>query len=222
MAGSDLVSTTKKYEESGYVTIGYSKFKADTDNYSPLLSAAAQEVQADLVLSCTTSLDDREEILAQDRATPTISNTSGSGGYILSSGGRAPAASMGSSTAAENMVGPSVAEVIPQSQYIAIFMRKHVVLLGANLEPLDASKVRLDPAAHGLSVGSVVEGSPAALAGVLPGDILEAVDQDSVTNLGDYIKLIDAKAGKLVHLTLLRGGSEKTLDVQLNSIPGGP
>jgi membrane-associated protease RseP (regulator of RpoE activity) len=141
-----------------------------------------------------------------------VNSMGGTGGYIQSQGGRTPASSMSTPSAAENMVGPSVANAVPESLYRAVFLRRHVVLLGANLEPHGT---------QGLAVASVVDGSPAQAAGIRPGDIVVAVDGEPVADLVGYKRLIDARAGKRIHLTVSRDGAETAVDVQLNSLPGG-
>jgi hypothetical protein len=111
----------------GYTVIGYAKFTADTDDYVPILHAQADAVQADLVLSSITPEGFSNQVVAMDQATPNLNNQNNSGGYQVSVGGRAPAASMGSLNAQANMPGgATVMGSVPRSIYRAVFLRKRV------------------------------------------------------------------------------------------------
>jgi hypothetical protein len=215
---ADLPAETRKYEQRGYLAIGYSRFVADSDNYSAQLHAQADQVQADLVLSAITAAGYRNDVVAMDQA-PTMSNMSNSGGYLPPSGGKVAATpSLGSPSASDNTSVASLSDSVPQSEYVAVFMRRHVVLLGANL---DDRRPPASPGA-GMAIASIVAGSPAATAGLVPGDFITAVDGETFADLNAYKALIDARAGKLVHLSVVRGGAETTVDVQLNSLQAAP
>jgi serine protease Do len=77
--------------------------------------------------------------------------------------------------------------------------------LGVTLEP-----VRLDSAytgALGLVIVEIERGSPAEHAGLLPGDVIIGVEQDSLDSPADLADRIeDAGAGAPIELQLLRGG----------------
>lgn len=217
----DLAAETAKYERMGYVVIGVSKFKADTDDYSAALRAQALAVQADTVLSSSYPAGFRNDVTAMDQATPTINNMANAGGYINETGGRTPATSMASPSDMTNLVAPSMGGAVALTEYRAVFLRKRAVLCGANLEPLSGAQAMMEHAAHGLNVASVVDGSPAKEAGILPGDIVESVDGQAVADVDTYKRLINAKAGTTAHFTLNRKGEEMTVDVRLNPMPSG-
>lgn len=64
----------------------------------------------------------------------------------------------------------------------------------------------------------VVEGGPAATAGVEPGDIITAFDGRPITRVDELVVQIRAKAvGESVVLTILRGGQEREVRVMLDS-----
>jgi S1-C subfamily serine protease len=70
------------------------------------------------------------------------------------------------------------------------------------------------PAAPGLLVRAVVEGSPAATAGVAEGDLVAAVDGVPVPSVDDLWDALDAVADRpSVEVTLLRGVDERTVTV---------
>jgi len=123
----DLADEAQRAQLRGYTVIGYAKFTADTDDYVPILHAQADAVQADLVLSSITPEGFSNQVVAMDQATPNLNNQNNSGGYQVSVGGRAPAASMGSLNAQSNMGGGgTVMCSVPRSIYRAVFLRKHV------------------------------------------------------------------------------------------------
>lgn len=62
-------------------------------------------------------------------------------------------------------------------------------------------------------VGSVNPGSPAADAGVRPGDVILAVDGERVVNFGRIIEIVSASDGRALPLMLWRGGEEMHLDI---------
>ncbi len=68
------------------------------------------------------------------------------------------------------------------------------------------------PDVDGLLVGGVVEGSPAAAAGLAEGDVLTAVDGQPVGDVDALWDALDA-AGDSVELTVLRGTDERTVTV---------
>ncbi len=66
-----------------------------------------------------------------------------------------------------------------------------------------------------------LEGSPAARAGILPGDFILSVDGTSVDGLSmfDIEELLGGKPGSVVHLSILRSGSDEPETVD---VPRGP
>ena len=105
---------------------------------------------------------------------------------------------------------------------------------GADLTPELAEVLNLDADAGAL-VQSVVPDSPAAEAGVeagdaevtvagqrirAGGDLITAVDGAAVTGMDDVIAAVDTKQpGDEVELTLVRGGDERTVTVELDDRP---
>lgn len=85
----------------------------------------------------------------------------------------------------------------------------------------DLAKSYSLPVQHGLMVGSVSTGSPAAQAGVERGDIITAINGKSLESAGQLEQLIrTANVGQRVTLTLLRAnGSTVTVPVTLQEMP---
>ncbi len=71
-------------------------------------------------------------------------------------------------------------------------------------------------AGPGVRVAQVVEGSPAAAAGILAADVVVALDGAEVTDLAAYARLLKAHApGDRVRVTVLRDGVETVLETTL-------
>jgi hypothetical protein len=218
----EMLEQTAKYERAGYLVIGYSKFSADIDDYSPALRAQAQTVQADVVLSSAYNKGTRTEMGPMGPGSPTLHNMANSGGYIVSQGSRPPATATPDVNPVDNMIAAGQGNTVGVAEYRAVFMRKRAVLMGANLALLSGAQSTVDRVSHGLNVTSVVDGSPAQQAGILAGDIIVAVDDQPVNDLDGYKTLIDARAGRSARIALVRNGSEMTIPVQLNPLPKGP
>jgi hypothetical protein len=220
---TDLVGETARYVRKGYEVIGYSKFSADTDDYSAPLRAEAEVVKADIVLSSSYAKGYRTEVGPMDRGNPTLgNNSSNSGGYIVSGGSRPPATGTPQANPADNMAAGQNSSDVGVSEYRAVFMRRRAVIMGANLEALSGAEAMLSHVTHGLRVSSVVNGSPAMHAGILADDIVESVDGQPLSDVDGYRQLVDSRAGTAVRVTLVRNGEEITVPVQLNSLPKAP
>ena len=77
-----------------------------------------------------------------------------------------------------------------------------------------------DDGGAGAAVTTVLAGSPAAVAGVQPGDVVEAVDSHLVSSLADLqARLYAAPPGTTLRLTVVRSGAVDTLPV---TVVAGP
>jgi len=87
--------------------------------------------------------------------------------------------------------------------------------------------VRLAPAQQvnghtsGLLVTAVVDGGPAAAAGVLVGDVLVALDTVAIDDPEDLIGRLRGRAGQSMALTVVRGGAATTLTATVGERPRG-
>ena len=66
---------------------------------------------------------------------------------------------------------------------------------------------------RGLLVTSVIEGSPAAQAGVRAGDVITAVDGETVDSSGELSRVINRKKEGEVALTIIRNKAQQTIRV---------
>lgn len=89
--------------------------------------------------------------------------------------------------------------------------------LGVTLSSVNALTGN-DDATSGANVMSVEEGGPADEAGIKAGDVITALDGDTVTSAdGLIISLREYEVGDTVKLTLMRNGREQEVDVTLGS-----
>ncbi|MGO9474468.1 MAG: PDZ domain-containing protein, partial [Rhodomicrobium sp.] len=91
--------------------------------------------------------------------------------------------------------------------------------VSADVTQEEAAKLGWE-APRGAKVVKPVEGSPAAAAGLQPGDIVVTLDGMEIENAAGFVAAIGGKApGAAVKLRLLRGGKEKTAGVTLAARP---
>ncbi|MBV9666388.1 MAG: PDZ domain-containing protein, partial [Actinobacteria bacterium] len=80
--------------------------------------------------------------------------------------------------------------------------------------------VSLQDAANGAQVTDVASGTPAAKAGMSVGDVITAIDGQSVGGASDLVTAIRShKAGDKVQLTVQRNGASRTLSITLGNRP---
>ncbi len=84
--------------------------------------------------------------------------------------------------------------------------------------------LKIQPLASGAIVQSVQEGSPAASAGMLAGDIIQSVNGVPLRNIADWIISLDEllPASEPLNLTVQRGAENLTVKVQPQELPAIP
>lgn len=95
--------------------------------------------------------------------------------------------------------------------------------LGVSIQPLTpdiAANLGTKPR-HGVLIGDVVPGGPAAGAGLEPGDIVTAVNGGAVADPGQLMsRVARLSPGSNADLHILRGGSDQEISVKLGKRPG--
>jgi serine protease Do len=99
--------------------------------------------------------------------------------------------------------------------------------LGITMQPLDRELADYFgiPEATGAVVNSVVEGSPAAKAGIAPGDVVTrfdgvAIEGEKEEDLGDFQRLVaGTRPGQEISLEILRGRKPRTLELHVGTQP---
>jgi GNAT superfamily N-acetyltransferase len=122
---------------------------------------------------------------------------------------------------------------------VATWLREAVVYLGDRTEPLTSTLAGASPAAGaakpaegrrvslgtmpdfefagpGVRVGSVLDGTPAKAAGILPGDVILAIDGKPVADLREYSAVLRGhQAGDKLRIHLRRGDAERDVEATL-------
>jgi putative serine protease PepD len=143
-------------------------------------------------------------------------NPGNSGGPLLNAEGRVIGVNsqIASSSRQSSGVGfavpvDTVKEVVPQ------------LLSGGDIERAYLGvSTTVDPSEDGAVVAAIAQGGPAAASDLRTGDRITAVDGRAVKEPGDVsTAVLQRKPGDKVKLTVVRGGEQRTIDVQLGTRP---
>ena len=97
-------------------------------------------------------------------------------------------------------------------------MAKVKLNLGVFVGPLDEETHKRLETYNGIRVRAVAEGSPAHLAGILPGDVILIMGKDDVRSVESFSKdLLPKYAGQTITIQLDRNGTDIEKVVHLNS-----
>ncbi len=123
----------------------------------------------------------------------------------------------------------TVKDVVAQIQKSGHVTRGYLGVEAQAVSPAMATAMHLPKLARdgedgdagaGALVASVQKDSPAAHAGVQPGDVVRAVDGQAVTNPRDLARNVaNVAPGTATKLDLVRDGSTRTIDVTLGNLP---
>src|SRR6516162_7204057 len=92
-------------------------------------------------------------------------------------------------------------------------MRIIVGLFGANFRNLTTSESQQIGSVNGITLITVTQGSPAAAAGFVPGDIITKVNDQVVVDMKQFQQLLKENQGKATKLRAFRSGKlvERTI-----------
>lgn len=111
-----------------------------------------------------------------------------------------------------------MAQLISQGRVIRPWVG---VVYGGEVDPQTAQAYNLGTD-HGVVVRQVEPSSPAAHAGVQPGDIITAVNDDRIGNWNDFVRdVVTKKIGDTVTLSIVRDHSSRRIPVLLAERPAG-
>lgn len=113
------------------------------------------------------------------------------------------------------MVSGGLGLAVPSNQARAFLAAAARPKMGIMVQPV---RLRGGPESQtdALLIAEVLDQSPAATAGVLVGDVLMAVDGRAVTGWDDLAARLST-AGRVIHLALLRGERQVSIDLSLDA-----
>ena len=110
-------------------------------------------------------------------------------------------------------------QVLPQLGERGKVIRGYLGIAAAPVTPEAARELRL-PAPRGALVAEVTPGSPAARAGVQPGDVITAFQGEDVNTPRDLTRRVaGTPPGATAKLAIARHGDQRTLEVKLGELP---
>ncbi|HEY8878642.1 MAG TPA: PDZ domain-containing protein [Roseateles sp.] len=203
------------YARRGYVLIGSSSFNSGQSESDAAAVEQGRRVGADLVVI----LDPRYTGTVNGSipiTTPTTS-TSYTQGTATAYGKGGPVTAYGSSTTTTYGTQTNyVPFAVNRNDYSAGYFVKRRWAFGAMWRDLTDAERQALQSNRGVAVRLVVEGTPAFIADILPGDIILAVNGAPVFGQEELSRLIRANAGKKTPFTVYRQGGQRQIDVQLN------
>jgi len=209
----------------GYNVLGYASFEANARDYSSALHKKAEELQADIVLVSSAYARTQSGVIPLITYQPGQTSTTYSSGQVnanaYGTGGSVYGTANYSGVSTTTASGTFNTNYIPYSverrTFSAVFLRRYHYLIGARWKPLDDEQRRALQRNSGLCVVFVIEGTPAFRANILPGDILLTLDNEPIES-PDWLNAKSLeKAGQLVKFSVLRNGTEKTIELRINS-----
>jgi Do/DeqQ family serine protease len=83
-------------------------------------------------------------------------------------------------------------------------------VISLKADAIDQSKLNLPKGTKGVLVANVLSKSPAAVVGIKPGDVITAVNDKPVANVGDFYRLLNDAQSRNLTFTLVRDGETVT------------
>lgn len=160
--------------------------------------------------------------------TDTAINPGNSGGPLLNLKGEVVGVNFAINTTSGSNSGVGFAipvsvveKIVPALINDGGYSYSYLGISGASINASVADEQNLDENTLGVYVATVVDGGPAAEAGVQEGDIITAIDSQSVTRFEDLISYLfrSTTPDQTVTLHIIRDGAEMTLDVTVAQRP---
>lgn len=211
----DTGALVDAYAKRGYVLIGSASFNSGKRQSEAGAIEQARKVGADLVVI----MDPRytgSTTSAMPITSPT-STTSYSSGTATAYGPGGTVTAFGSGTTTTYGTKTTyVPFTVHRSDYGAGFFIKQRWGLGVVGRDLNDAERQELQSNKGYVVRLVVDGTPAYMADILPGDIITAVNGEAVAGREHGSSLLRDRAGQKVKLSIYRRGQKLDKDVQLN------
>lgn len=207
--------TELEISKAGYIVLGYSWFNSGRSETDAGAIEQAKTLRADAVVIInpqhTGSTSSAIPITTPTTSTAYTSSTATAYG----SGGSATA--YGNST---TTTYGSQTNYIPITTHLynygAIYLVKFRYALGLTHRPLnDDERVQLQ-SNRGVSVTSIIDGSPAFNADILPGDIITNINDERISTGESFNERLNTLRGQVVTLTVSRSAKEMKINVALS------
>lgn len=214
-APTDVQGFHREYLRMGYVSIGNVAFESGDRETDAAAVEQGKKVGADLVVifapryvgSTTTAVP---------LTLPTTTTTYSSGSATAyGPGGTAQVFGSGTSTT-YGTTTTMIPMTVHRSNYGAVYFVRLKWNFGATYRPLNESERQELQSNRGVAIQVVVDKTPAYQADLLSGDIIVAVDGQSITDHEDLTQALRNKDGQTVSLTVVRRGARIEKVVQLN------
>lgn len=215
--GQDASGLLDAYAKRGYVIIGSSLFNSARAESEEAAIEQGRKVGADLVVilnprytGSTTTVVPWTVPTSTTTYSSAHATAYGSGGGTVNAYGSGTSTTTGTSTT-----------MIPitehRSDYGAGYFIKRKSQFGVHGRDLNDTERRELQSNKGLYVRVVVDDSPAYQADILSGDIILAIDGEPVANGESLSKLIGARLGQSVKVSIYRQGAKFEKSVQLGT-----
>lgn len=189
----------------GYAAIGYSSFNSGRVESESSAVAQARDVGADLVVIINPQYTNT--VNSQIPITTPTSQTSYTAGSATAYGSGGSATAYGSST---TTTYGSKTTYMPMSvrryDYGAVYYVKKKYSLGVSWREFTSEERQIFKTNAGLYIRYAVKGTPAFYADILPGDILAAINGESIYGVEEAGELLRKHAGEEVDLAIFRDG----------------
>ena len=213
--GTNPASDLPSQEADGYMPIGYADFSA-APGFVPRDGAIkeGEAIGADRVLVYSRyqgTVNTAIPITTPTQQTTFYNSTAtayGSNGGYATASGTGAATTYGSQTQFLPMS-------IPRYEFLAVYLVKAKVWFGALYRAVTPQQAQEAGTVDAVQLMVVVHGSPAAGAGLLPGDIVTKIDNAPISGATDFRAKLRADAGRSVSLTVVRNGETLQKEISL-------
>ncbi len=212
--GTSIAADNRTLLEQGYVKVGYSQFEnneltpAESDD---MARSVAAERQASLVMLYDSDAGTATEQVDHTVDNPTVTTWTRTDAY---------GNEHSHSRTDDNYTTTTEDVDVARYNYTATFWAKvKPTPFGAYIDGLTPAQRTQLQRNTGVRVLDVIHGSPAFIAGVMPGDVLLAVDGAPIIDGPTLQRTVASRVGQTVHFAGLRDGKPIDLAVTLGLGP---
>lgn len=193
------------FASRGYAVIGYSSFNSGSAEPESSAIEQARTVGADLVVIINPKYTNT--VNSQIPITTPTSETSYSSGSATAYGSGGTATAYGSSTTTTYGTKTTyIPMAVRRYDYGAVYYVKRKYSLGVNWRALTTEERKVLQSNAGVYITSVVQGTPAFKADILPGDIFVAMNGEPIYGSEAAAQLVNKNKGLKTEISLSRNG----------------